>query len=143
MNRGFSLIESIVYIALLGFIMAGAIGSVFLITQNSHVLSGKNTVQEEGTFVLRKIEHAFVGAADLSVSGSTLVIDPYGAGPNITFSLSGGTLFVNRGLGGEEITTDNVSVDEFELTQHAGLPKGVTATTTIDGVEFVITKYVR
>lgn len=140
--RGFSLIEAIIYIALLGFLMAGSIASAYQITQNSHLLSGKNTVQEEGSFVLRKVDHAFAGARDITVSGTTLTIYPY-IGSNIVFTLSGTSIFVNRGAGSKALTTDNVSVDSFVLSDHAGPPKGVSMTLTINGVEFESTNYVR
>jgi type II secretory pathway pseudopilin PulG len=145
MSRGFSLIETIIYVALLGFMMSGAVITAYQVTRSSFVVSEKDTIQGEGNFVLRKLEHAFVGAANVWDSSGTLVIDPYPAGPGdyITLSVSGDTVFIKRGAGSAvELTTDNVSA-EFDFTVHAGPPKGVTATTTIDGVDFVITKYVR
>ena len=145
MTRGFSLIETIVYVALLGFMMSGAVITAYQVAQSSFVVSEKNTSQEEGGFVLRKLEHAFIGAADVWDSGGSLVIDPYPVGPGdyVTLSVSGDTVFIKRGAGGAvELTTDNITA-EFDFTVHAGPPKGVTATTTIDGVDFVITKYVR
>ncbi len=140
--RGFSLIETIVYIALLGFIMSGAVITAYQVTQSSFVVSEKDTVQEEGNFVLRKLEHAFVGAQDLYVSGSLLSVDPY-TGSNIVFTLSGGALFVNRGSGAKALTTDNVTVNSLVFTGHAGPPKGVTVQFTLDGEVFTLTKYVR
>jgi type II secretory pathway pseudopilin PulG len=145
MTRGFSLIETIIYIALLGFIMSGAVITAYQVTQSSSVVSGKNVSQEEGSFVLRKLEQAFVGSADVWENAGSLVIDPYPAGPGdyITISVSGDTVFIKRGAGNTvELTTDNVTAD-FEFSVHASPPKGVTATTTVDGVPFVMTKYVR
>lgn len=147
MSRGFSLIETIVYVALLGFMMSGAVITAYQVTQSSFVVNEKDTVQEEGNFVLRKLEHAFVGAADVWASGSSLVIDTYPIGGSVMIvGLDGaGDLYLDRNASltdDDKLTTDNVTAD-FEFTVHAGSPKGVTATTTIDGVDFVITKYVR
>lgn len=138
MTRGFSLIETIVYIALLAIVMAGAILTSYEILQSSYLVAGRNATQEEGHFVLRKIEHALSGAADLSASGSSLTIDPY-AGSNITLELSGGAVVLDS----TPLTTNNVTVNSLVFTEHAGPPKGVTITLTLDGEVFTLTKYVR
>lgn len=140
--RGFSLIEAIIYIALLGFLMAGAIVSAYQITQNSYLLSGKNTVQEEGSFVLRKIDWAMSGAHDLpTVSGSSVEIDRH-TGPNVTFAWAGDEVTLN----GVPLTTENVQVSAFDITYIPPIgtgPEGFTLKFTLDGVDFVTTKYVR
>ena len=145
--RGFSLIETIVYIALLGLLMAGAILSTYQITQSSYLVGKRDATQEEGNFVLRKIEAAMVGAADVSASGSSLVIDPYPVGgAMIRIGIDGdGDLYLDRDgalADGDKLTTDNVAA-AFDFSIHTGPPKGITATTTINGAEFVITHYVR
>jgi prepilin-type N-terminal cleavage/methylation domain-containing protein len=147
MTRGFSLIEMIVYIALLALIMAGSIASVYQITQNSMSLSNKNTTQEEGNFVLRKFSEALTGAySPLDVTGGAcdemLDIVRYD-GTDIDIQRSGKSIVLDRGPGFEALTTDNVEVTCLDFEQHTGALKGVTMTATIDGETFTLTRYVR
>jgi prepilin-type N-terminal cleavage/methylation domain-containing protein len=147
MTRGFSLIEMIVYIALLALIMAGSIASVYQITQNSTSLGNKNTTQEEGNFVLRKVTEALTGAhAPLYVTGTgcdeMLNIVRYD-GTDFGVRLTGTSIELDRGPGFEPLTTDNVEVTCLDFEKHTGPPEGVTMTATIDGETFTLTRYVR
>ncbi len=143
--RGFSLIETIIYIALLALLMSGAILVVYQITQSSYLVASKNTTQEEGQFVLRKLEQALVGASDVSVSGSTLTITRYSAS-TITVGIDGGgDVYLDRNGSltvADKLTTDNVSVDALAFAPHTG-PSGVTVNLTLDGEVFTLTQYVR
>lgn len=146
MTRGFSLIETIIYVALLGLLLSGGIVTAYQITQSSYVVAGKNATQEEGHFVLRKLEHAFVGASDVSVSGSTLTITRYGTSA-IDVGIDGdGDLYLDRNsfvTDDDKLTTDNVTVGSLVFTPHTGPPKGVTMQLTLDGDVFTLTQYVR
>lgn len=149
MSRGFSLIETIIYIALLALLMSGAIVTVYQITQSSYLVGEKNVVQEEGHFVLRKIEEAFSGAQDVSTSGSgcggVLSVTQYD-GDVLTFSRDNSTDMImldRNGAGGNELTTENVQANCLSFINLGGPPKGVETTLTIGEVDFALTKYVR
>jgi Tfp pilus assembly protein PilE len=154
--KGFTLVETIVYIALLGLIMTGALLTSYELILSSQKSSGKTTMQEEGTFVMRKLEWAL---ADMSVAptvgGSgcdqTLSVSKTGYGSNpVQFQRNSANNSIEMRKGGvgayTPITTSNVSVGCFGVVSLAAVgsaPPGVIVTTTIGGLNFVNTKYVR
>ncbi len=154
--KGFTLIETIIYIALLGLIMTGALVSSYDLISSSQSSSGKTTVQEEGTFVERKIGWALSdmsGAPTLGGIGctQTLSVNKTGYTKNpVEFrrNVANNSIEMREGGTGAyvAITTSNVAATclKFASIAAAGSgPAGVIATTTIKGLDFVNTKYVR
>lgn len=158
MTRGFTLIEAIVYIALLALIMTGAVAASYQLLSSSASLNAKNTVGEEGNFVLRKLHWALSdmsSAPTIGGSGCSQTISILKSGfgtnpvefrrntsvtPNIIEMREGGT------GGYTAVTTGNVSASclKSQTIPATGTgPAGVTATTTINGLDFVVTKYLR
>lgn len=90
--RGFTLIETVLYVALLAIFMTGAlIGSYNLVTSASRT-SSSALAQEEGAFVEKKLEWAMAGMTSTpTVGGSgcsgTLTISKTGAPAPIKFKL--------------------------------------------------------
>lgn len=154
MQRGFTLIEVIIYIALFSLLMGTAFVTTFQLIQSSGNLSTKNTTQEEGSFVLRKIDWALTGAKSVTAT-STLTVTKYDDS-QVVFCLDSEKIKIWKGTGNVPscnnssfipLTTDNVKVSNFTLTTISGTPAGITATLKItkDGVDFpfTITKYIR
>jgi prepilin-type N-terminal cleavage/methylation domain-containing protein len=154
--RGFTLIEMVVYIALMGLLMTGVLVCAFDLIQSSQKTGGKTAVQEEGTFALRKIQWAFAdmsAAPTLGGSGCTQTISiaktGYPLNP-IEFRRNATNNSIEMREGGagaySAITTSNVSASCLKFYAIAAVgaaPAGVTATTTIAGLDFVNTTYVR
>jgi prepilin-type N-terminal cleavage/methylation domain-containing protein len=154
--KGFTLIETIVYMALLGLIMTGAVITAFDLIQSTQGSAGKTTVQEEGTFVVRKFEWALADmSAAPTVGGSgctqTLSLTKTGFGSNpVEFRRNtiNNSIEMREGGAGaySAITTNNVTASCLKFTSIAAngsAPPGVIATTTIAGLDFVNTAYVR
>ena len=154
--KGFTLIETIIYIALLGLIMGGTLLAVYQILEGGASLSGKAVVQGEGNFLLRKLDWALSGDSSIpTVGGSgcsqTLSITKTGFSPNpIDIRLNAGAVEMREGGIGfgtyEPLTTSNVAVSclQFRVLPAVGTgPAGIAATTTINGFEFATTKYLR
>ena len=152
--KGFTLIETVVYIALLGILMGGAVLTSYDLLESSSKSSGKTAVQEEGSFVQRKMEWALSGATAVTVGGSncnqTLSVTKAGASNPIQFQLdafSGAVQMREGGLGAyTPLTTSNVSVSCLKFASIAAIspgPSGIIATTTIQSLDFVVTKYLR
>ena len=150
MQKGFTLIETIIYIALLSLMLGGVLLSIFQILQGSLRTGEKTTTQEEGNFILRKINWTLTGLSGLPTIG--------GSGCAQTLTTSKATVRLNtsdpkwymemKETGGIflAITTDNASTTclKFSLISAiGGAPTGIAATTTINGVNFTITKYMR
>lgn len=154
--RGFTLIETIVYMALLGLIMTGALVTAYDLMGSTQSSAGKTTVQEEGIFVERKLQWALsdMNAAP-TTSGSgciqTISISKTGYAQNpIEFRRNTTTNSIEMREGGlgayVPITTSNVSVECLKFTSIVAVglaPPGIVVTTTIAGFDFVNTTYVR
>jgi len=151
-NKGFTLIETIIYIALFSVLIGGGLVTVYELIDGSGKLSAKGTVQEEGNFVLRKLNWALTGASSITTPSSgtppssILTVTKYD-GTQINVQLMGTKIRMTE-IGGSDdfITTDNIKVSslEFEYLPSQGeAPVGVKATIVIDGYDFSITKYLR
>ncbi len=142
-SRGFTLIETIIYIALFSLLIGTAFITAYQIIDGSSRLNRKNITQEEGNFVLRKINYALTGISSFTNTPNTLHTNKYN-GNQIDIKLAPTKIKMTESSGPSDfITTDNVSVSSLQFTGIAGTPAGITATVTIDGVNFSITKYLR
>jgi prepilin-type N-terminal cleavage/methylation domain-containing protein len=78
-NKGFTLIETLVYLALLGLIFTGLFAGGFAIMESFDLLKTKAFAQEEGNFLLAKIDWAMNGATGIDISvdpvAETLTVD--------------------------------------------------------------------
>lgn len=149
--RGFTLIETIIYIALLGILMSGAILTAFDLVQSGQSSNTKATLQEEGNFVQRKLAWAL---SDMSVvpatTGSctqTFTVNKtnYGSNP-VTFRLNGSVVQMSENGGAYiALTTANVSASclKFQAATECGALQGITATLTLNGLDFSTTKCIR
>ncbi len=144
MKRGFTLIETIIYIALLAFIMGGALSATYSIIENAGRLDANAVTQEEGNFVLRKINWALSSASGFDTSvPHQLTVTRYD-GVTVVIKLSGtevdmketGRVFV-------PLTTSNVIVKEMVFVALGTPPAGIKATLMLNNTTFYTTKYVR
>ncbi len=153
-RRGFTLIEILVYIVLLGVLIGGVLEVVYQLTGSTGDVSSQNAVQLEGAFVLQKIAWAMSGSStilnpspaspytsSLSVTtagGARVVIRLNSAAGAVEMSEDGGTTFL-------PLTTGNVVVSnvQFHYLSSPGSSDGVAASTTIQGRTFYATKYTR
>ncbi len=152
MTRGFTLIETIIYIALLGLIMTWAVATSYQLLHGSANMSVKTVVQDEGSFVLRKVQWALSSAQSVSGSGSTLTVTR-NDGNTVQFRLTGTAIEVSETspiISFTPITTGNVRVESLSFVVTAGSPKGVTVTATLkttNGTDtplpFTLTRYLR
>ncbi len=131
MKRGFTLIETVIYIALLGLIMSGAVMMSYQLLQGSGSTSARSTVQDEGGFVLRKLSWALSGATDISGGGSALTVTR--ADGNTTYlRLNGNVIEIRENATGanyEPITTEkNVQASALQFVVAGSNPKSLNAT---------------
>jgi prepilin-type N-terminal cleavage/methylation domain-containing protein len=76
-RRGFTLIEIIVYIALFAILFGGAVGSVFNLVESYSRNQTKTMIQEEGNFLIAKVNWAVSGSTinePLTSTGSLLSV---------------------------------------------------------------------
>lgn len=145
--RGFTLIETLVYIALLSFLVTGALATIYGIVESGAITSDTTVVHDEGTFVLRKVEWALASATSISSpasgSGSFLAVTQTD-GTTINVRLSGDTIEMREDTGAYvPLTSENVVASSLTFTRLTGSPAGIEVTAVIDGVEFVTRRYLR
>src|SRR3989344_6313271 len=115
-KKGFTLIEVVIYVGLFSFVIAGALVSFHAILSSSTRSLTKAMVQEEGSFLLGKIDWVLSGAesADVSADGSTLSVIKFddSAGNPLVISVGSGEMSFSREGNPEEIISNsNVSLD--------------------------------
>lgn len=112
-QRGFTLVETMIYIALFAFIILGALVSIYGILGASTRNQTKAMVQEEGSFLLGKMDWVLSGTKNASVStdGLTLTAVRYdGTTMTIKVSMPDGNTTIDRGSGEKELNNSNVSI---------------------------------
>lgn len=156
-TKGFTLIEVIIYIALFSLLMGSAFTTAYQLIEGTNTLNTKTTVQEEGNFVMRKLNWALTGldsAVSSIVGGSlpcsqTLRVEKINFIQNpiiISRNSTNDSLEIQEGFTVLPITTANVAVTclKFSIIPSVDSgPSGISATTTINGIDFAITKYQR
>jgi type II secretory pathway pseudopilin PulG len=133
--RAFTLVETLVYIALFGILIGGFVVSAYGLFESSNRNLTKAMLQQEKDFVIGKINWALSGAQTVTVpavgaSSGTLTLTKYGDPTQITITTSGGALTV----GGSPTTNTNVTVNKLVFIHtHAGgtNPESVEAGFTI------------
>jgi hypothetical protein len=95
--RGFTLLEAVIYLALLTVLMGGAVVVGYGIDRNQASDDAVIVVQEEGAFVLAKVR--------MEASNE-----------EIGFSESGGTIYLTRDGEEHALTSENVVASDFSLT---------------------------
>ena len=130
---------------LLSLIIAGALASAFQIIAGSASTDQKRIVQEEGNFVLRKFIWALSGVSTVTspIFGmSTLLSVTKYDGTSVDVRLNSGKIEMRENFGSYlPLTTDNVKVVGLEFTATGSPTRGITASTTISGQAFSVTKY--
>lgn len=163
-HGGLTLIEILLYMGLFSILMFGLFVSAINIFQNIDRNQTKTMVQEEGNFLMAKIDSSLTGVTTVSTppsgsSDNTLTVT--NAGIPLIFSLNGKDLQLKRG-GSPTVTLNNSNVtvlapifSPFVIFTHTGTgsnPEYVTAsfrlqTKTPSGQtymqDFQTTKYVR
>lgn len=140
----------VVYIALLGILMTGALLSAWQILQGSAQISGRTVAQDEESFVLHKIDWALAGVKTITSPSigtpysSTLSLTKYD-GTTVDIRLNNTVVEMREnGAAYLPISTSNVQVTALSFHYLSGTPIGIEAAVTINN-SFVAstTKYVR
>src|SRR3990167_6326959 len=84
-NKGFTLLETLIYIALLGMLLTGVLLTAYPLFTGAERITKNVTAEGEAAFILRKISWALSSAASVSTpsagsSGATLTVGQVGGG---------------------------------------------------------------
>ncbi len=152
-NRGFTLIEVIIYLALFSVIIGGAMSGVYQLVQSNDANAQKIIVEQEGNFLLRKIDWALSNVANVTVpaeaaSGQTLKIDKVNYTQNpIEFNLAGSNLELKKGGGSAVALNSSYTLLSDLLFEHlppsGAKPAAIKTSFKLNGQSFSTTKYFR
>ena len=132
MNKGFALIEMVVYIGLFSIVIGGGMVATYQIMESTNAGTSHVILQEEANFLLRKINWALTGAKIANPSGTTLNITKYD-GTTYVFNLDSGNLMLN----GTPLNSSSISVSELNFSSPGtnGVKTSFKLTTVQDGRE--------
>ena len=114
-SRGFTLIDTLVYLALFTMVVGGLIVSAYSFFESSGRNISKSVLQNEQNFLLAKINWTLnnvqtISAPAINASGSTLTVSTY-SGTNATLTRTGALLTLN----GVALNTPDLSVTRFTV----------------------------
>ena len=115
---GFTLIETLVYLGLFAIIMVGIVATAYGVFESNGRSQTKTMVQNEGDFMLAKINWALTGATAISVVNSplSLTITRASNPTSVVFDQSGNYLEINRnGAGGVNLNNSNVQIQNLSF----------------------------
>ncbi|MDO8548206.1 MAG: prepilin-type N-terminal cleavage/methylation domain-containing protein [bacterium] len=153
-DRGFTLIEVIIYIGLFSILMTGSVVAAYQLVGSGAHNQRSVLTQEEGTFLNRKINWALTGASAVSVSGGnilTITRPDLGAQSPIIISgiISGseGNITLTRnGSAPAMLNTESLSVNNVSfivIPAALGRPTEVDVSFSIGTTPFIFKKYLR
>ncbi len=150
MKKGFTLIETLIYIALFGLLLSAGFSTVYYLIQGADKNSSKGIIQNEGNFVSKKFDWIFSSMTSVNKQGSgcnqSLTVNRSSSPHQIDVqrNISSSTVEISENGGSFfPITTINASTTCLQFQVIAGSNPGVIATTTLNGMDFVVTKYLR
>ena len=150
---GFTLIEVLIYMVLVGVTIGSSIAVVFNVIESSGSLSQTAAVEENANFVFKKVEWALFGAEEILTPGpgqtaASVSINKFGFGSNpITFTLEEEEITMQTsGAGALPLNSELTPVGSlsFEHIAESGdKPTGLRTTFTLDNKEYSTLIYLR
>lgn len=154
-SKGFTLIETLVYVALFALLMSVAAATLYNLLEGGDRTRVAIGVQEEGTFINRKINWALTGASAVQVSpdGMTLTVTrpDLGTQSPLTVIADGATMTIVRNTGdpvvlnNERFLVERPAAGPLFSIQPAsgGKPPSMTVNFRIQESPFIFKTYVR
>ncbi len=159
-QKGFTLIETIIYIGLFGVIIGGGLVAAYQIIQATDGAQNHVILQEEANFLLRKIDWAITGATETTDVGrlfSSLGIAKPISGilTQLTFALDDSNLTLKRDSAPAVVlNSSSIAVSGLNFIKIAGLggkPDSISVSFTLTTVQhgrsasqlFSFVKYLR
>jgi Tfp pilus assembly protein PilE len=149
--QGFTLLETIIYVALFSMLMTGVLVTVYELIESGTHNRMAVAIQEEGTFVNRKLSWALSGATVVTTpDAQTLVIThPSGIGypHEIKITESAEQMQLSReGAAPQPLTTSEFKIENTNFSVEppsTGLPTKISVRYEIEGMPFVFNTYLR
>lgn len=151
LQKGFTLIEVLIYITLFGMLMSGAMVAAYQLLQGGETQQAAIMAELEGTFVSRKLAWALAPATGVSVSGGgkimTIMRPDLGNGSPLVVDGTGERMSLRRGSGPAlPLTGDGLALSNvlFEVVPPAnGLAEAVHVSFALGNRQFTYGLYLR
>ena len=149
MVAGFTLLETLLYLAFFTLLIGSGTVAVYHIIESSQRTHYRIAVEEEGNFLLRKIDAALTDPALIDMpllngTSSTLSVQKINSISNpIRIDVSEGRARLTRGTGTPVMLTASDTAIENLVFEHIENPEGVRATFSIHGIVFETARYKR
>lgn len=150
-HTGFTLLETLIYIALFASLLTGALGAVYQLIRSQTLLTTLNTSDVEAAFVLAKLEHALHATKHLASphtgqAYSTVLDIVTTDNTEYVFRLHSSAIELSEDGGNTFLPLTNERTRATALGFHyvagaGGMPDGVEGSTTLSGKTFFITRY--
>lgn len=150
-TKGVTLIEVVIYIALFGILLGGTLVSVFNLFENAGRIQTQSILEEEGNFIISKIQWAISGANGVNLPdtyGSILSVNkvtsldsnglPVVSVITISLPTIPGNVMIKKGTEPEQaLNNSNVQVKRLGFfhtlpTTNGINPESIEASTTIE-----------
>ncbi len=152
-HKGFTLLEVVIYIGLFAIVMGGAITATVQLLKSGERNERSAAIQEEGTFLIRKINWLVTSSSVVSAHGGDSLTITKRNGPDFNSAtdnplvLTGqdGAVTVTRGsLPSVTLNSDALPVTDFVATVDSSSGKTVVDVHfAIQTIPFVFTTYLR
>jgi prepilin-type N-terminal cleavage/methylation domain-containing protein len=151
MKKGFTLIETLLYIAIFGIILVAGISAAYNLIESTTRFNNKVLVESEANFVLRKLSLGLENVTNAAVSNTaseySVALTRSSPSETLTFSIpiTAGEVTINHGAGALPITTSRVSVTDGNViyTNPASGLSSVQVDFKINGRAFSIRRFLR
>lgn len=127
-NRGFTLVETLLYIALFGILLTGVVMSAYPLITGADKLSVNVVEESEASFVFQKIEWALSSASAVSSpSSSELRVTRVGGG-SVWFRQTGNFIEISEdvGISWFSLNATRAVVSSFTVSVVSGTPNTIT-----------------
>ncbi len=151
--KGFTLIEVLIYSALIAMIISGSLIAVYQIIEGSDSIQNKIIIEQEANFLLSKIRWVLTGATAIisptvGLASSTLSINKANYSENpIILDLNSNNLRMKQGSGNPTILNNqNIAISNliFEhLAANGSGPEGLKINLTVNNKLFTTIIYLR
>ena len=137
-DSGFTLIETIIYVALISIMMALSLSTVYQILESQGRSRAKIEIEEEINFIMRKIEWSLTGIEQINqpvsnATSTTLSVNKINFSNNpLVFTITSGDVFLSQGSGGPiPLNSSRVNFNSL-IFEHIPVSGGSPAAIKID-----------
>lgn len=154
--RGFTLIETIIYLALFTIIVGGGMVATYQVIEGTVASYNYLVLQEEANFLFRKINWALTGSTVITVNSSALIVSKLISGmyTQLTFAPDGTAITLQRTGAPVALNSDSIFVSNLvfsDIPAAGAKPRGITTSFTLTTAQngrvatqsFSTTKYLR